>query len=263
MNCPICDAQLADSAKFCGICGTPVTPAASSAPVQPVQPVQAQPESQWNAPQQPAQVWNNTAPPVQAQPAQQQWNTPAQSAQMPQNQYYGGVNNQPYAAPAQNYYQGYNPQPVNQPQMKMNWFKFLIYFSLFAGALMNLSQGFLYLTGSIYETLDGIDSSWVYMLYEDLESADKLYGLLLIAVAVIDIVARFSLAGFKKNGPMLINIAYILPIVSSVIYVIMVSGVVGDLTDATLTSFSSIITGIIFMLANAVYFKKRKHMFVN
>ena len=240
MNCPICDAQLADSAKFCGVCGTPVTPAAPSAPVQPVQPVQAQPESQWNAPQQ-----------------------PAQSAQMPQNQYYGGVNNQPYAAPAQNYYQGYNPQPVNQPQMKMNWFKFLIYFALFAGALMNLSQGFLYLTGSIYETLDGIDSSWVYMLYEDLESADKLYGLLLIAVAVIDIVARFSLAGFKKNGPMLINIAYILPIVSSVIYVIMVSGVVGDLTDATLTSFSSIITGIIFMLANAVYFKKRKHMFVN
>lgn len=51
-------------------------------------------------------------------------------------------------------------------EYKMGWYKFLIYFSLFFGAFVNLARGFGYLTGSVYFVeANGVSADLVYSFY--------------------------------------------------------------------------------------------------
>ena len=90
---------------------------------------------------------------------------------------------------------GANPQPTG-PDMPMKWHKFLIYFALWLGAVMNVISGFSLLTGSVYEA-QGVSATQVYRAYEGLKGVDMLMGAATIALAVLLIVARFALAGYK------------------------------------------------------------------
>ena len=78
----------------------------------------------------------------------------------------------------------------------MKWHKFLIYFALWLGAVMNVISGFSLLTGSVYEA-QGVSATQVYRAYEGLKGVDMLMGAATIALAVLLIVARFALAGYK------------------------------------------------------------------
>ena len=86
-------------------------------------------------------------------------------------------NQQPYQQPyQQNYQQPYQQnyqQPYQQPYQQsgiqntlpMNWHKFLVYFGLWAGAVLNLINGFLLLTGSHY----GDEKELVYYFFPKLK----------------------------------------------------------------------------------------------
>ena len=66
----------------------------------------------------------------------------------------------------------------------MAWYKFLIYFSLIAGAVINIIYSFTYISGGIYyvQTDGKLSAEQVYSSYGiSLQVIDILYGFFLIA----------------------------------------------------------------------------------
>lgn len=183
---------------------------------------------------------------VAPQPANQQ---PPQQPSYYQNIY----QSEPQAVPA--------PQPP-VPEQPMNWFKFLIYFSLFAAAVLNLITGIRYLNGSDY----GADADAVYRVFPDLQGLDTFMGLACIALAAVAIFARFALAGYKANGPKLLMALYIAVCAVDLIYIFAVQAILPEFV-VELIDFSSLysnaITSAVIAIINYNYFKKRKHLFVN
>ena len=60
----------------------------------------------------------------------------------------------------------------------MGWHKFLIYFGLWAGAIINAIFGINYITGITYQS-EGLDSTQIDNLYRNidgLKAADVIYG---------------------------------------------------------------------------------------
>ncbi len=164
---------------------------------------------------------------------------------------------QQHQAPRQPY------TPLEQkPDLKMGWYKFLIYFSLFAGAVLNVLDAISLLTGGIY---DGA-AELVYAVFSSLKGLDTFIGIATLGLAGMCIYTRFRLSGFYKNGPMMLNITYIASLAVNLIYIIGLSSIVPDIiSDASTVSsqVSSTITSVMMIFVNTAYFKKRSHLFVN
>lgn len=258
MFCSKCGNVLDSSATFCSRCGQVNSAQPVQQPVyqQPVyqQPVQ-QPVYQQPVYQQPVQQ------PVYQQPVQQ----PVYQQPMQQSVYQQPVQQPVYQQPVQQpvYQQPTYQQPVQQPAkpaLPMRWFKFLIYFGLFAGAIINLISGITLLTGSAY----GEEKELVYRMYSGLQSLEMAVGAILILLAVIGIAARFALAGYKKSGPVLLILLYIGGVVSNLVYVFGLPSILPELImqNMDMTSYyTSIASSLVFTIINAVYFKKRSHLF--
>ncbi|MGN0573915.1 MAG: zinc-ribbon domain-containing protein [Acutalibacteraceae bacterium] len=176
------------------------------------------------------------------------YNSPIYGQQPPQNQYY---------VPA---------EPIAQHSMK--WYKFLIYFSLFLGAIINLINGLIYMTGGIYYVLSNGESSAdiVYGFYGGgLKALDVTYGILLIAFAGFGIYTRSRLAKYKSNGPKCICILFVAGAVLTLLYniaLIAVTGLdFGEMINGE--DCGSIGASIGMAVYNYYYFKKRKDLFVN
>lgn len=145
--------------------------------------------------------------------------------------------------------------------MPMKWHKFLIYFSLWAGALSNVLSGIGLLTGSIYNA-SGADAEMIYRYYDGLKGMDVLFGVVSLVMAVLLIVTRFALAGYKENGPKLLIACYAASAVVAIIYPLIVTSITG-LGFAELFDATSLVTGIVMCIVNKNYYDKRTHMFVN
>ena len=152
--------------------------------------------------------------------------------------------------------------PAAKPALPMGWYKFLIYFALFAGAILNVISGVSMLTGTQYAQY-GVNAQTIYRFYNGLEGLDMLMGVLFVVLAVLGIVTRFQLAGYKKSGPMLLVALYGANAVVSLIYVIGFSSIVGSDLLGFSSDFSSIAVSVAMAFANYKYFKKRGHLFVN
>ena len=146
----------------------------------------------------------------------------------------------------------------------MKWFKFLIYFALFAGAVLNLVNGINYITGGVWvAATDGLLSAEiVYAMFEGLQVLDMVYGILLVAFAGWQIYTRFCLAGFKKNGPLCLYVLYGVGPVLSLFYVIMASVILGESAIDAGTG-ASIFASLGMLGINVAYFGKRKELFKN
>lgn len=174
----------------------------------------------------------------------------AQLTEQPVQQAPQSAPQDPWAAPAK--------RPVNA--MGMGWFKFLIYFALFAGALMNAYTGIQLLTGSHY----GGEAELVYTVFKGLKFVDMLVGVLTIGLAVLGIYTRFRLAGYHNNGPTLLTCLYVCAMITNLIYVIGVQFSVSEYSlDLDFTSFyTNIASSCVMCVINYYYFKKRAHMFL-
>ena len=146
----------------------------------------------------------------------------------------------------------------------MAWFKFLIYFMLFANAAINIFTAVTYLTGSVYlgEDMTMSDVEALYMFYPTAKMIDVIYGVLLIALAAYAIFTRFQLSGFKRRGPFLFILMYVLNLVIGLLYSISIMFTL----EAGLLDFislvPSIITSVVMIFVNVVYFRKREELFV-
>ena len=154
-----------------------------------------------------------------------------------------------------------NESETNEPkELGMKWFKFLIYFSLWAGALLNLVDGIIQITGNIYLS-EGINPDLVYKKFPNLKSVDVFFGILFCIFAIFQIVVRFKLSKFSKLAPTMLHVMYILGGILSLIYGIIVVSMIGG------NEFGQILGEIggtvVITLMNIKYFNKRKHLFVN
>lgn len=174
----------------------------------------------------------------------------------------------PGAAPIQSY------AGTAEPSMK--WYKFLIYFALFAGALLNVGNAFTAFTGAHY---DG-SAKYVYAMFGGLQAVDIIYGVVLIGLAVAAIYVRQQLAHFKKGAPKMFLVLYGANAVVGILYlaavlVIALASVSGYLSayvdpiDVALEIvpvaqiFLTIIGAAIYLVLNKIYFDKRAHLFTN
>lgn len=165
-----------------------------------------------------------------------------------------------YQQPAQPVYQ----QPVQviyQPvvQVPMKWFKFMIYFVLFASAVICLSNGIRLMTGAVYE--DSADL--MYAMFDGLQILDIIVGALMVGMAALSIYARFRLAGYYKDGPKMLTYVYVADIAVSLIYLIGLAIVAGgDLVSELFVEYvPTMAYSVALIFANYSYFKKRECMF--
>lgn len=246
MFCPHCGTNLPDDTKFCTACGASL--ATAEAPQQ--APVAPAPEYQ-----QPEQ-----------QPQQQAYQQP--QYQQPQQQAYQQPQ-QPYAQPVYG-----APAPM---ALTMKWFKFLIYFALWASAVLNAINAYAFFSDYRYTDKGTSFQKLYYSLFDGLQALDIVVGILCLVAIVIAIVTRFRLASFRKDGPKWLSMVYALNILISLVYVIGVIIVVenaaapGANTEKLLWGEDSVfqlegyvgtmISGVLMIGLNGVYFKKRKHLF--
>lgn len=176
---------------------------------------------------------------------------------------------QPSEQPAEQPQQQQQQQPQAKPQQQergMGWYKFLIYFALFAGALWNFIYGILYVTGKVYEIADArVTAKLVYLAYPGLDTVDIIFGIVCFLLAAYGIAVRFMLAKFKKFAPLCLYVLYGVVVVVQIIYVIVAANIIdasiGDVLDAQ--SIASLIVQLACLIVSVVYFRNRKDMFTN
>ncbi len=147
----------------------------------------------------------------------------------------------------------------------MKWFKFLIYFVLWIGGIANIITGISFLSGES-ELFPGF-----YYIIEQLgygsefDDLNTFYGLATLALGIFTIVTRFKLAHFKASAPTLLKIVYLAPVILTMIcYYLACSWI--DLDFFSLLEENnyllSIISSIVMVFLNGIYFKKRKELFI-
>lgn len=148
-----------------------------------------------------------------------------------------------------------NRSALNTPPMK--WHNFLIYFSLWAGGIINAILGLTYITGAVY----GDEMDLIYRYFDGLKAIDMLYGVVCIGLGVLLIITRFQLAGYKSSGPAMLTITYIAALAVSVLYSLIASGITG-LSLLELVNPASLGGSIAMIFINRAYYNKRAELFV-
>ena len=144
------------------------------------------------------------------------------------------------------------------PQRGMKWFKFIIYFQLWASMLVYLVTAGKYLTGAYYEG----SAEMVYDFFPALQPLDIVMGVFCLALAVYAVVVQRALAKFRAKGPMMYYLMYIVNTAVTVLYLIIGSIIIGQ-SAFTAEVAGSIIGSIVMLFVNIPYFNNRKHLFVN
>ncbi|HEX3076536.1 MAG TPA: hypothetical protein VHQ24_06720 [Lachnospiraceae bacterium] len=147
----------------------------------------------------------------------------------------------------------------------MGWYKFLIYFSLFLSAALHLYYAYQCITGSLYN-MNGFDGKeYVYTLYPNLKLFDIVYGILLVALALLCIFTRQKLRHYSKKGPTLILTLYAVGLLMAIFYIVMFGAITGISVSNFIDSKMIIdfIMPIVMVVVNKVYFSHRAHLFVN
>lgn len=147
---------------------------------------------------------------------------------------------------------------IETPQRGMKWFKFIIYFQLWAGMLVNLVTAGKYFTGAYYEG----NAEMVYRVFPALQPLDIVMGVVCLALAVYAVVVQRALAKFRAKGPMMYYLMYIVNTAVTVLYLLIGSIIIGQ-SVFTAEVAGSIIGSLVMLFVNIPYFNNRKHLFVN
>lgn len=149
---------------------------------------------------------------------------------------------------------------VGVAPLPMRWFKFVIYFQLFAGAAMGILNAVLYLTGLLY----GDMAQDIYAVFGMLHFLNVIMGIASIVVAVLYIVARQMLTKFKRSALVWLVVALASSAAINLLYVFAFMGITGASASDLMRDFAPGIVGPIgLIIGNVLYFKKRKSMFIN
>ncbi len=153
--------------------------------------------------------------------------------------------------------------PLDNLNLPMKWYKFLIYFSLIAGAILNVFTGIQFLTGSLYEIAPGVSAEMVYDAFPGLKGVDMAMAFASFFTAAFGLYTRHRLATYRKDGPALLNAMYIL--IAAVQFLYAGALFIAEPSLAADMDFSSLVTqivvAVVMVLINKKYFKRRAHLF--
>ncbi len=144
------------------------------------------------------------------------------------------------------------------PQRGMKWFKFIIYFQLWASMLVYLVTAGKYLTGAYYEG----SAEMVYDFFPALQPLDIVMGVFCLALAVYAVVVQRALAKFRAKGPMMYYLMYIVSLAGTALYLLIGSIILGQ-SAFTAETAGSFLGALVMIFINIPYFNNRKHLFVN
>ena len=138
----------------------------------------------------------------------------------------------------------------------MKWYNFLIYFLLFASAVVNTIMAIVHWSGAMYEGY----ADQVYSVFPELQLVDLANGIVAVILAIMALVTRSALKWNKRKGPILLCAMYIINGVSQVLYGVVASLIAKEvLLDGSMV-FTCILS-IVFAVINYIYFNKRKELF--
>lgn len=155
-----------------------------------------------------------------------------------------------------------------QTELPMNWYKFVIYFMLFANAAFGIIGAIGYFSGATTSSLaEGkVSAEWIYAMYPALRWLMYFMGAVSLGMAVLAIIDRQWLAHFDKRGIPALAALYIIGVVSTLIYAIGLITILkvglGDFGPVMVSSVvGSVVGSIVALVLNMVYFNKRAHLF--
>ena len=154
----------------------------------------------------------------------------------------------------------------NHPPMR--WYNFLIYFALFAGAILNFIDALQIFFGVYY--VDEKFVNYTETLYANapgLRILDYCYAGVLILLCAFMIYTRFALAGYRTFAPMLLVSLYVISGLVGALYT-MLTMLIGQsevsafyLTATVISVIIGIGCNVLIAFLNHIYFSKRKHLF--
>lgn len=144
----------------------------------------------------------------------------------------------------------------------MKWHKFLIYFALWAGAVLNLISGVqMFSVG-----LNAGGMLWIgYEMSSGLRALYIVSGVLLIAIGMFQIFTRSALARFSRRGPRMVVWLYASLVILNALEILLAWLLFGVPLNYLLTVdiWFYLIEGVLMTWANQVYYRKRAALFVN
>ena len=142
-------------------------------------------------------------------------------------------------------------------QMGMKWHKVQVYVTLWLSSVYSVLTGWSVVNGMQY----GDMAAEVYAFIDGLKAIDVIYGILLIALAVVTVIARFHLAAMRKSGLKWLMSMYWLSLGTGLFYAV----AAGSLAEAVLETVAemapSLIGVALTFVMNRIYYKKREHLF--
>ena len=160
------------------------------------------------------------------------------------------------------------PMTMAQAETKfsMGWFKFMIYFAMFAGILLCIAS-----IGNLMNAYGTEENKkLVYQVFPGMETADMILIGGMIATALLILIARFKLAGFKTDAVGWFIFAYLVDIASVAVYIILVRTALdkaismGTISEGDFASqYTNIAVAIVMLFINVRYLNNRKSLFIN
>ena len=149
-----------------------------------------------------------------------------------------------------------------QTNKSMTWYKVLIYFLLFASALVYLYHSFFFFSGNLHKNHEKL----FYFMAPHLKTFDIIMGILYILLAALAIYTRIELVKFSKIAPMLLTGVYLAPAICKALYLIVLMSTksIGQDFDVLTYDFvPAIFSSVALLGINLVYMTNRSEMFTN
>lgn len=163
---------------------------------------------------------------------------------------------------------GLNPSQYAAAQ-KLGFYKFIIYFQLFAVMAFYFFMAVLMFTGAYWSMTGGVSAQDIYSAYPDMVIADYTYGILLIGLGVYALCVRFWLAQFRSYALMTYVMLYGAATILSFLYIVCQYLCTNEMVDPVIywasvlpSIVSSLIAAAIWITISCIYFNKRKSLFV-
>lgn len=159
----------------------------------------------------------------------------------------------------------FNSQPTNnyQPELGMKWYKFLCYFLLWAGVVVNIIGGIEMFTGETWhQAADGYEltAEIVYSHFPALEGWTIFGGVLAIVMACLQASSAILLLQKRKKGIYLLVATYAINFLWIIMFNAASSTIIEESTFTALTISQILFAGFMVSI-NIYYFKNRWHMF--
>ncbi len=154
-------------------------------------------------------------------------------------------------------------QTKNNTELEMKWYKFLIYFLLYANFVTYLFDGFIYLFGDKINFLSELFADTLFT--GKFRIIGIIYAVVLITLSVISLYVRNGLAKFKVSAPKNFIIFDIITSVISTVVTLLSMILVENagLSDWLPELLGSLLGSTAIIMCNITYFRKRKHLFIN